>query len=43
MVERGASATTGLTPLRGGIVVLALATAIIHIDPTVVTGQRKRC
>ena len=31
MAESGAPAATGLTPLRGGIVVLALATAIIHI------------
>ena len=31
MAESGAPATTGLTPIRGGIVVLALATAIIHI------------
>ena len=31
MAESGVRAATGLTPLRGGIVVLALATAIIHI------------
>jgi hypothetical protein len=31
MAASGASKTTGLTPLRIGIVVLALATAIIHI------------
>jgi hypothetical protein len=31
MAASGASKTTGLTPLRIGIVALALATAIIHI------------
>ena len=31
MAENSAPAAAGLTPLRGGIVVLALATAIIHI------------
>jgi hypothetical protein len=31
MADGGAPAATGLTPLRGAIVVLALATAIIHI------------